>query len=200
MALTNCYCTLAELQARMDIEDTVDDAILEQVITAVSRMVDAYTRRRFYAVASEVRYYTPHLRDWCSIDDIVTVTAVATDDDGTRAYATTWTATDYDMMPFNAAVDGRPWTSIKITPNGSYAFPRVSRGLKITGSFGYASTTPAIIREACLLQSVRVFKRKDSPFGVAGIGELGVVRISTLDPDVKMLLSSMVRQGYGEMR
>lgn len=25
MALTNCYCTLAQLQARMDIDDTVDD-------------------------------------------------------------------------------------------------------------------------------------------------------------------------------
>lgn len=199
MALTNCYCTLAELQARMSIGDTVDDVILEQVITGVSRMIDAYTHRRFYA-ATETRYYTPRRHDSCIVDDLLSVTTVATDDDGTRAWATTWASSDYELMPPNAALDSKPYTVIQTTPAGRYWFPRVSRGLKIAGSFGYAATTPAIIREACLLQAARVFKRKDSPFGVAGVGELGVMRISTLDPDVKILLSSMIRYGYGEMR
>jgi hypothetical protein len=33
-----------------------------------------------------------------------------------------------------------------------------------------------------------VFKRADSPLGVAGFGEFGVVRVTQLDPDVKALL------------
>lgn len=195
MALTNCYCTLAELQARMDIEDTADDAILEQVITGVSRHIEQYTHRKFYA-ATETRYYTPAAEDWCEIDDLLTATTVATDDDGTRAWSTAWAATDYELLPANAATDSEPYTTIETAYNGRYTFPLLPRGLKIVGSFGYATSTPAVVREACLLQCVRLFKRKDSPFGVAGVGELGVMRISTLDPDVKALLAHVVRYHY----
>jgi hypothetical protein len=196
MALTNCYCTLAQLQARMDIDDTVDDVILEHVITGVSRMIDQHCRRRFYA-ATETRYYTPKQHQWCVVDDLLSVTTLATDDDGGRTWATTWASTDYELVPSNAVVDGQPYTAIETSPNGTYWFPLINRGLKIAGSFGYATTTPAVIREACLIQAARIFKRKDSPFGVAGVGELGVMRISALDPDVKMLLHPMIRYGYG---
>ncbi len=131
------------------------------------------------------------------VDDLLSVTTLATDDDGGRTWATTWASTDYELVPSNAVVDGQPYTAIETSPNGTYWFPLINRGLKIAGSFGYATTTPAVIREACLIQAARIFKRKDSPFGVAGVGELGVMRISALDPDVKMLLHPMIRYGYG---
>ncbi len=191
MALTNCYCTLAELQARMGVGDTIDDVTLEQVITGVSRMIDDYTRRRFYVVTPETRYYTPRHTDVVETDDMIAVTTVATDADGDRTYETTWAATDYGLCPINAAVDGHPYTAIEIAPQGRYTFPMVRRGLKIVGSFGYAATAPDVVREACLLQAARVFKRKDAPFGIAGVPELGMLRISQLDPDVKMLLNGV---------
>jgi hypothetical protein len=48
VALTNAYCTLAELKASLAITDSVDDTPLEAAITATSRMIDDYTGRFFY--------------------------------------------------------------------------------------------------------------------------------------------------------
>jgi hypothetical protein len=39
----------------------------------------------------------------------------------------------------------------------------------------------------------RQFKRYDSPLGVAGVGDLGVMRISRIDPDVQALVSPFRR-------
>jgi hypothetical protein len=57
----------------------------------------------------------------------------------------------------------------------------------VTGVFGWPAV-PAAVKQACRLQVARVFKRADSPLGVAGFGEFGVVRVTQLDPDVKALL------------
>lgn len=46
-----------------------------------------------------------------------------------------------------------------------------------------------VIAQATMLQAARYWKRKDAPFGVAGVGALGqVVSIGTIDPDIQMLL------------
>jgi hypothetical protein len=41
---------------------------------------------------------------------------------------------------------------------------------------------------ATILLSTRLYKRMDSPLGVAGIGELGVIRVSRIDPDIDALI------------
>lgn len=196
MTITNGYATLLELKERLfptGLSDTHDDPALEQVITGVSRWIDAYCRRRFYA-ASETRYFTAADRKLCFVEDLLTVTTLSTDEDGDRTYETTWTATDYDLEPYNAALEGQaaPYTHIRVAPNGTHYFPSTRKGVKIVGSFGYASTTPPLVKEACLLQSIRTFKRKDAPFGVAGSAEMGqLVVIPKLDPDVAMMLRSL---------
>lgn len=193
MAITNGYCTLAQLQARLNIEDTIDDTVLEQVITAVSRLIDAYCGRRFYA-ATETRYYSPKHADWCPVDDLLAVTTLSTDDAGNRTWSTTWAATDYDLVPPNAVVDGGPYTAVETAPGGRYSLPSITRGLKIAGSFGYSATTPAVVREAALLQATRVFKRRDAPFGIMGSFDLGQLQtIQRIDPDVAMMLQGVIR-------
>lgn len=47
---------------------------------------------------------------------------------------------------------------------------------------------PANVEEAVLLQAARLYKRRNSPEGVTGFGDLGVVRITALDPDIDQLL------------
>jgi hypothetical protein len=47
---------------------------------------------------------------------------------------------------------------------------------------------PAQVKQACRLQVARVMKRQESPLGVAGFGEFGVVRVSRLDPDIDAML------------
>lgn len=200
MTVVNGYCTLDELKARLDISttDTADDTKLEVIIQAASRAIDAKTGRRFYATtADETRYYTAEADDVVFTDEIISVTSLLTDDDGTRAYATTWASTDYELEPVNAALDGKPYTRIELAPYSPYTFPEgVRRGIQITGIFGFctAEAHPDVVREACLIQSARLFKRKDAPFGVVGSPELGQLQpLNKLDPDVELMLQGVTR-------
>jgi hypothetical protein len=60
--------------------------------------------------------------------------------------------------------------------------------VQVTGVYGWASI-PKAIKQATLLLSLRQFKRYDSPLGVAGFGDIGVVRVGRFDPDVESLVS-----------
>ena len=201
MAITNGYVDLEEAKKHVDIDDHEDDAALETSIETISRAIDDITWRRFYAV-TETRYYTPDKHDCLNVDDLLDITGVTgwikTDEDGDRTYENEWATTDYDLMPFNAALDDKPYTSIEITPNGSYRFPKgLSRSIELRGSFGYSATTPKAIHDACLLGLNRLLARKSTPLGVsaaAGLGQLRVV-VTNLkaDPDFMDLIRSFIR-------
>lgn len=205
MAITNGYCTLAELRQRLSFPstDTADDGVLEAIVMAVSRWIDRYTGRRFYTTAvDETRYQTAEFATVLfSADDIISLTTLATDGDGDRVYETTWAVTDYDLEPYNAALDGQPYTRIETAPAGRYGFPTVRRGVKLVGKFGYAAAPPEPVRDGCLLQCERIYKRKDAPFGVIGSAEMGqAVVIPKLDPDVALMLGPYMRLAVGAIR
>jgi hypothetical protein len=172
-----------------DVTDLDDDARLEQIVTAVSRAIDKDCRRRFYA-ATETRTFAAVLPDLCLVDDLLSVTTLKTDNDGDRTYDETWVAADYDLLPSNAALDGEPYRRLEPTPRGSRRFPTHAKGVEIAGSWGYASSAPPAIREACLLWSLRVFERRHAIFGVKGSTQLGEVylKLPPPDPDVAALL------------
>lgn len=44
---------------------------------------------------------------------------------------------------------------------------------------------PSPVTDAALLQAARLVKRRASPEGVAGMGDFGPVRVSTMDPDIE---------------
>jgi hypothetical protein len=190
MTITNGYCALTDIKPRLGIAtaDTTDDTILEQVITAVSRLIDERTGRHFYTSASdETRYFAAEFENLLYPGDVISITGLYTDD-GNRTYTTTWAATDYDLRPDNASLDSKPYNAIATTPLGNKAFPvGLAKGVKIVGKFGWTAA-PSGIKEVCILQSTRVFKRKDTPYGIAGSAELGQLTIPKLDADVELLL------------
>jgi hypothetical protein len=51
------------------------------------------------------------------------------------------------------------------------------------------------VTEAILLMASRLFKRRQSPEGVAGWSDLGAVRIVSRDPDVEALLERHIDYG-----
>jgi len=198
MSITNGYTTLKEYKKRFDIEDNKDDSDIENVITAVSRSIDTICWQRFFTTAAdETRYFTAdftvHLR---LPERIVSINTLKTDNDNDRTYENTWTATDYDLMPFNAVVDGEPYRYIETTPNGNYSFPAgIAKGVEISGKFGW-STKPAAVEEACLLASHLTMSRRNSPYGVsgaAGVGQLtGVIQSMKADPIIMDLLGGYI--------
>jgi hypothetical protein len=202
MALTNAYCTLAELKSTLRITDNVDDSILEIAINSASRAIDSYCERQFFQSAPNTqRVYTPEDSFVTQIDDLTTLVSIQTSSDG-EGFDTTWKASDYQLEPLNGVAGGISSSYTRIRAIGDFLFPtwainNVNSGeatVRITGTFGW-SAIPVEIKQACLLQSARAYKRYDSPLGVAGFGELGVIRVAQVDPDVKMLL-----QPYAKVR
>jgi hypothetical protein len=178
-----------------DVTDVMDDATIESIITAASRWIDGYCGRRFYTTGTdETRYFdADSSRLLVTPIEILSITSLATDEAGDRLYSTTWAAGDYELEPSESGVDGHGYRQIRITPNGAHAFPRGYKTVKIVGKFGWSSSTPADVREACLLESIRLFKRMDAPFGAIAGGAYGQMTPLQADPDVAALLEPYVR-------
>jgi len=191
--LSNAYCTVLEVRNTdvVNMSGTSHDDLLSKVINAVSRKIDMYCARRFYT-ASETRYFTAvDYTDHIVTDDISSSSGITllTDDDGDRIYENTWASTDFEIAPYNSSLNGFPYTRIEVTPTGNFHFPRIAKGVKLTASFGWAST-PATVNIACILQSNRIWSRFKSPQGVAGSNAVGAMtfNIPRLDPDVTDML------------
>ena len=200
MAITNGYTTLTQLKAKLLPEGatfTTNDTMMENIIEAVSRWIDAYCGRIFYTTSSETRVYTPITSHLVVTDDIATITSVKLDI-GARTYPTTLASTDYDTLPFNTSSTVMPIMGLTVAPNGSYNFyPSINKSVQIVGTFGVPSgcTWLEQVREACEIQCARIYKRKDSPFGVTGTGALGQISVlEGLDTDVKALLDYPLRR------
>jgi len=192
MAITNGYATLADVKARLGIEtaDTADDTKLENMIEGISRAIDELCCRRFYSDGSDAtRYFTAEVSEAVNPGDMVALTTLATDENGDRVYERTWAATDYDLEPYNAVLDSKPYTEIAVTPQGVYSFPSgIKKGVKIVGKWGWPAT-PKSLNEACLLLTEKLFKRKDAIFGVVGTPGMGELKqIIKDDPEVNLLL------------
>jgi hypothetical protein len=189
VAITNGYATLADVKNSLKITDNMDDSLLEIAVESASRLIDGYTGRYFYNGGTATRNYAASDSWMCFIDDLQSLSELATTDEVGNSY-TTWTANDYQLEPLNGLSGGmtQPYTSIRAVKQ--YVFPFLAdRALvKVTGVWGWASV-PMAVKQATILQAARIFKRNDSPLGVAGFGDMGVVRVGArLDPDVQHLV------------
>lgn len=195
MSITNGYATLAQVKAALRITDTVDDSLLEMAIESGSRAIDGYANRNFYANGTAVRVFTPSDNFMTEIDDLISVSTLKTKSDDDSGFDTTWTTDDYQLEPLNGRADGitTPYTNIRAV--GDYLFSQFEgeATVQITGVWGWA-TTPIAVTQACVIQSSRIYKRLDSPLGVAGISDIGIMRVSNrLDPDVAQLVDPLRR-------
>jgi hypothetical protein len=185
----------------------------------------------FVAIAvATARYYhgkgEPHLL----IDECIEITEVAVKDSATETTYTAWStpttmmAGDGDWIPY-AGVPSRPYfgrlpyTALMTDPNGTYCVftsgTFAHRGgfrpssttwrnvptVKVTAKWGYATVVPAVIKQACIFQAARWYKRGSAGGADAmASGEMGtLLYVKALDPAIQMLLveSRMVRPLYG---
>lgn len=190
MAITNGYCTLNEVKAslRIPVSDTLDDDLLELAIESASRDIDQACERQFFSTET-TRFYTPRDSYVCEIDDLTTLTSIKTSSGADGVFDETWASSDYQLEPLNGLAGGMELPFDRIRAVGDFTFP--ISGLEVTvrveGTFGF-DATPVAIRQAAVLLSSRIFKRNDSPGGVMGFGDIGIVRISRFDPDIERLI------------
>lgn len=202
MAIVNGYATLSDVKAALRITDTVDDSLLEISIEAASREIDGWCERVFTS-STATRIYRPTDVFTVDVDDLQSITTLKTDSDGSGTFDVTWESTDYQLNPLNGIAGGitTPYTQVRAI--GQYLFPIYEprnvnsneASVQITGVWGWPSI-PTAVKQACIILSMRQFKRYDSPTGVMGFGDLGVMRVGRVDPDVEKLLMPFRRMAF----
>lgn len=187
MALGDPYAALADLKARLDIDvadETHDDELTDKLDGATLE-VNHFCNRQFNdAGTASARVYRVGDCGSVDVDDFSTDTGlvVKTDDGGTGTFSTTWDASDYELEPLNGIVDGETgWPYWTIRAVGGRRFPTYTRraSLQVTAQWGWGAV-PAAVKDAALILAAESFKLREAPFGVAGFGDFGVVRVRDL--------------------
>jgi hypothetical protein len=195
------YATLEELKSRPRIGDIDDDALLNKALAAASRGIDNRCGRRFdLDTTVSARVYNPRDRvvhqddgDLFLVDDIGTTTGLVVEIGS--AGSSTWTtvtSSNYEVYPDNTLAENKPIEGLLLL---SYPVTSALFRLRVTAKWGWPAV-PADISEATLIQASRLFARKDSPDGVLGGSEWGVVRLSRVDPDVKDMTEAYAKAGF----
>lgn len=200
MAIANGYCTLAQVKAALRISDTVDDTLLEGSIESASRLIDGYCNRSFWNQGTATRIYTARDPYFCMVDDFTTISALNTSVLSPGVFEVSWilpggtAKADVQLEPLNAVIEATPWSYDRLRAVGRYFFPTLTTNygqqalVQVTANWGW-SAIPKVIEQATIIQASRLFKRLDSPLGVAGFGDMGAMRVSRyLDPDVEQLV------------
>jgi hypothetical protein len=203
MAITNGYLTRDEARRYAGLSDLADTELLDDVITTVSRMIDNACQRHFWQTAAATnrvfRTQDLYRMVFGPFNDLVSCSAITFDRAGVGTFdeslnlANVVFSTGKASDNVYAYPEERPYTEANLVNMVFWPIPGGTAGTRrqqltqITGVWGWPEV-PAMVKQACRLQVARIMKRQESPLGVAGFGEFGVVRVSRLDPDVDALL------------
>jgi hypothetical protein len=198
MGMTQWYCSKEELKSRLSISqsDTTDDYEIQLALQTVTDWITTYCARHFYRI-SEIRTFRPDNVWNLAIDDLVTCTSMDLDYDGDGVYEVHWTeGVNFQLMRYqdryNAHNMGvaRPNNYVQVlqgpansNPIGGQWFPWLwpfthQNRVQITGIWGWADVPPNVTSAALILAS-DLFKAKDAPWGIAGFGDLGMVKVQS---------------------
>lgn len=196
------YCTLTEIKAQLPESaystSTDYDAAITLLATAASRLFDREVGRWdgffFPSTSEETRYYDGVAGDELSIDEFVSISAVAVSPQGsvTTSDYQALAATDYYAKPYNRT--NRPINALVMDfVNGAgQAWYTFRKGVAVTGVPGWSLTPPADINQACIIQTMRWVQRGKALYQDIGadmaVGGILIKGQSGLDPDIKALL------------
>ncbi len=171
-------CTVEDVQARAhaDLADWSEDHI-ESVIAAVGARIDVETLREFEVGTSETRVFEAQRDGVVNIEDAVTITEVA------------WMSSEYATPVLTTVYRTRRnrGQGIYALEHGEWAEEDL---IRVTGTFGYASSVPADIWDIAVAWTIRTLKSADAAYQDAtAIPELGQLVYSKAIPaDVARVL------------
>lgn len=186
---------LLKLAANISSTDGTRDALLNMALVGASRGIEKYCDGRepgaFYLDAAvsarvfDIRgkvMQDPYWGEWIKVDDFGSTTGLIVEVSSDNS---SWaTLTDCETRPDNALARGRAIDTL-FSPTWQFCYRRLAR---VTARWGWPAVPEEVV-QATLLQAQRLFKRRESPEGVAGDANWGLVRVPNLDPDVKALLA-----------
>lgn len=185
------YVTLDELRDYLSSQNTLgttQDGLLQECIFRAESAINDYTRRNFLGTAG-----TYYVNRWSACDmrgpalyldkDIHTLAGVVNGDGQTIPVGSVW------LEPRNA---GPPYRVLRL--KSSYAWVwSTDTDVIISGTFGYGTSVPDIVKQAVIRTAAYYFRGKDSGFGptdVAGFTEGGEVPVTQGIPqDVRWQLA-----------
>jgi len=180
-ALNKLYCTPAELKSRVGITDSLDDDQIIAACEAVSRWIDGWCDTRFYR-ATATRTFEPTSLYCLPVPDLVSITTLKTDVAGDGTFETTWSASDYQLLPLNPgdAPETRPYNEIKAVGTQTFPVPYWSPNsrsdrVEIVGVWGWPAV-PDAVKHAAAVMSSDYLKLGGMSWGVQSYGDYGAVR------------------------
>jgi len=186
--LTDRLVTEDDLKAILGISDAVDDNRLTLAADAATQMIQNYCDRHFVQQATATaRVFTADTPWLLQVDDISTTTGliIKTDEDGDGVFETTWAASDYQLEPLNGKTGGQDWPYTRIRAIDAREWPSDygQAVIQITARWGWANPDalddylPHPVEQAAQIQAVSIFKSADAPLGIAGFGDIGIMRL-----------------------
>jgi hypothetical protein len=176
MALSDPYATAAEYRAVVNRSDVSADAQILTDLTAVSRYLEKKLGRFFNKDTGDVTrtYLIPAASDRLWIDDLSAApTSITIDLNGNGSFAdeTALISTDYELYPYNAALEPEPepYTAIRLTQWGRIGVWPALQRVRVTGRFGWPSV-PAAIKSGCI--QLTAILRLETPRATARVPEL----------------------------
>lgn len=183
MAIGDPYLSVTQLKDYLSITSSEDDALIHDAIAAISRGIESTCGRQFNdAGTASARVLAAGGPCQTSVPDFHTTVGlvVETDDNDDGTAEITWTTADYELLPLGGVVDGVPgWPYSTIRAVGSRRFPvggRRTGRLRVTARWGWATVPPGVSQAAKVL-AMETYRHKDAPWGVAGVGDFGPIRV-----------------------
>lgn len=178
-----------------------DDYEVQQACITATTLIHDLCGQHFYQI-NEARTFSYESIFEMFIDPLVpgSITEFAIDYSGTGVYDTVWTeGKDFQTLRYNQKYntrwlgEARPHDYVRVIQGGTrqmlpfvWAYTQANR-VKITATWGWPQI-PNNVHHAALLLAVDLLKMKDAPWGIAGMGELGMVKTQA-NPEVMELLS-----------
>jgi hypothetical protein len=190
------YVSKEEVKSRLGIaqSNTADDYELQLAVQGVSDWISQYCGQVFHQL-TEARTYAPRSVWEMPVDPFVpgSITSFLLDYTGDGTFDTSWTeGVNYQALrqgeSYNPSAFGtpRPHNYIRVLLGGpatvaggqflpfTWPFTHQDR-IRITATWGWQEV-PAGVQQAALMMAADLFKTKDAPWGIAGMGELGLVK------------------------
>ena len=194
-APTDIYCTEDDVKAELGITDSVDNDRITRIVHSVSRQIDDFVGADIQPL-SQTRYYKARGPWVVETDPFTSLTSLAYDSAGD--WSTYTTISTVYPGPFNASNRSQPYTFVVLPPNSAALLPLHERGVRVVATFGYGATAPAVVKEACIMQSALVYRQQVSGGApIQGGGEFaGPIIQGGLHPMVRRMLDPY-RHGGG---